>query len=192
MLATECCERYGARVSSDNARLASVYIGLGSNLGDRARHLQCGVETLRRLGEVISVSNVYESDPLGVNEPQPAYLNMVASLATGLSPASLLDELLDAERQHGRERQVRNAPRTLDLDLLAYGDLVLRRPELTVPHPRLHERAFVLMPLMEVAPGFRHPITNKTLLEMMAEVTSQGIKMVGALEGLVGASEMAA
>lgn len=172
--------------------MESVYIGLGSNLGDRARHLASGVDTLHRLGEVVAVSDVYESDPLGVSEPQPAYLNMVVSLLTSLSPAVLLNELLDAERRHGRERLVRNAPRTLDLDLLAYGDMVLRRPDLTVPHPRLHERAFVLVPMMEVAPGFRHPVTIQTLPEMMAEVASQGIKMVGALENIVGASEMAA
>ena len=146
---------------------------------------------LSRLGTLFASSNVYETEPIDVDCPQPAYFNMVVSLATSLPPASLLDELLDAERQHGRERLVRNAPRTLDLDLLAYGDLVLRRPDLTVPHPRLHERAFVLAPLMEVAPGFRHPVTNKTLQDMVAEVASQGIKVVGALEGLVSATEMA-
>ena len=171
--------------------MESVLIGLGSNLGDRAGQLLSGVEALRRLGDVTAVSNVYESDPLGVSEPQPAYLNMVASLATGLSPASLLEELLDAERQHGRERLVRNAPRTLDLDLLAYGDVVLSRPDLTVPHPRLHERAFVLMPLIEVVPSFRHPLTGATLPEMIAEVSSQGIHLVGALESLGSASGMA-
>lgn len=191
MRATGSCVQLGAPVSEDGAGLESVLIGLGSNLGDRANHLMSGVEALRRIGDVMAVSNVYETDPVGVSERQPAYLNMVVSLATEFAPSSLLDELLCVERIQGRHRQHRNAPRTLDLDLLAYGDLVLHRQDLTVPHPRLHERAFVLVPLMEVAPGFRHPVTGATLPEMMAEVQSQGIHMVGAVEGMVGATEMA-
>ena len=163
-----------------------VLIGLGSNLGDRANHLKSGIAALRCLGELIAISRVYESEPVGVTQPQPAFLNMVVSMETRLAPGSLLDEMLAVELGHGRGRRFRNAPRTLDLDLLAYGDLVMDRRDLTIPHPRLQDRAFVLVPLTEVVPDFLHPVNGTSLSEMMVDVSSQCIQMVGALEDLVG------
>lgn len=186
MRAIEFCAPLGVPVSDGPFKLALVFIGLGSNLGDRANHLKSGVEALRYLGELIAVSNVYESEPVGVSQPQPAFLNMVVSMETGLAPASLLDEMLAVEQRHGRLRQRRNAPRTLDLDMLAYGELVMGRQDLTIPHPRIQDRAFVLMPLTEVAPGFLHPVEGVSLAEMMVDVSSQCIRVVGTLEDLVG------
>lgn len=132
-----------------------VYLGLGSNLGDRHAHLASALASLRAHPAVhgLRVSAIYESEPWGDAE-QPRYYNAVACLHTTLAPLVLLDLLLSIEAAHGRvrARDRRNGPRTLDLDLLAYGERVLDLPRLTLPHPRLAERAFVLLPLHELAP----------------------------------------
>ncbi len=129
-----------------------VFIGLGSNLGDRAAHIR---QALRELGErgdirVLACSRLYETEPLGGPPGQPLYLNAVAELATNLTPRELLTRLLEIEERHGRQRTIPNGPRTLDLDLLLYGDHVINEPDLVVPHPRMWERPFVLQPLAEI------------------------------------------
>jgi 2-amino-4-hydroxy-6-hydroxymethyldihydropteridine diphosphokinase len=137
----------------------TAYVGLGSNLGDRERHLCAGFAALRLLRGVgrVDASLVYETDPVGPGEQGP-YLNAVARLRTRLSPRALLEQLLAIERIEGRERSdVRNAPRTLDLDLLLYGECVLAEPDLVVPHLRLAERPFVLEPLCDLAPDLVPP-----------------------------------
>jgi 2-amino-4-hydroxy-6-hydroxymethyldihydropteridine diphosphokinase len=130
-----------------------AYVGLGSNLGDPRRQLDAAIEDLKAIpGTSVSlVSGRYKSAPVG-NLDQPDFINAVARLDTGLAPEALLERLQDIERRHGRERPFPGAPRTLDLDLLLYGDQVLDTPRLTVPHPRMHERRFVLAPLAEIAP----------------------------------------
>jgi 2-amino-4-hydroxy-6-hydroxymethyldihydropteridine diphosphokinase len=134
--------------------LATAYIGLGSNLGDREENLRYALE---RLGAA-RVSTVRETDPVGVTE-QPRFLNAVAELETDESPRQLLDRLLEIERHLGRDRtqEKRWGPRTIDLDLLLYDDEVIDEPGLTVPHPRLAERRFVLEPLHDLAPDFLLP-----------------------------------
>ena len=139
---------------------ARAYIGLGSNLGDREATLR---EALDRLGAgegiaVVAVSSFRETDPVGVLD-QPRFLNAAAALETSLAPRELLERLLAVERALGRDRaqEERWGPRTLDLDLLLYGDEEVDEPGLTVPHPRLAERAFVLEPLLELDPGLRLP-----------------------------------
>lgn len=135
-------------------RLEEVYVGLGSNLGDRARHLRHALRALARLPRtrLDAYSRVYESEPVGP-PPQERYLNCAAALETVLSPRALLGHLLAIEEAEGRRRDgVRNRPRVLDLDLLLFGELRLREPDLIVPHPRLAERPFVLEPLRELAP----------------------------------------
>ena len=138
--------------------MTRAYVGLGANLGDRERTLRAAVDALSGAGvEVVAVSTLLETEPVGVGE-QPPYLNGAAELETTLTARELLDRLLALEQRFGRIRVPgEHGPRTLDLDLLLYGDEVIDEPELTVPHPRLHERSFVLEPLAELAPGLVVP-----------------------------------
>jgi 2-amino-4-hydroxy-6-hydroxymethyldihydropteridine diphosphokinase len=145
-------------------------IALGSNLGDRRGHLDFAVSKLQALLRNLSVSRYYDTVPVGVSGPQPLFLNAVAVGRTTLSARDLLDALLAIERERGRERPQTNGPRTLDLDLILYGDAVLDEPGLIVPHPRFRERKFVLEPLAEVGPELRDPVTGKTARELFAEV----------------------
>jgi 2-amino-4-hydroxy-6-hydroxymethyldihydropteridine diphosphokinase len=130
-----------------------AYVGIGSNLDDPRAQV---VRAIAELGQVphtrlVRSSSLYRSAPVGYAD-QPDFINAVAQLETGLPAERLLAELQDIEQRHGRKRSFRNAPRTLDLDLLLFGDARLSSPQLTVPHPRMHERAFVLEPLLEIAP----------------------------------------
>jgi 2-amino-4-hydroxy-6-hydroxymethyldihydropteridine diphosphokinase len=153
-----------------------AYVGLGSNLGDRAAHLLLGLSALSRLPKthLLRLSPVYETAPVG--PPQPPYLNMVAELETELSPTGLLAEMLRIEKALGRERRERWGPRTLDLDLLLYGDLVLEEAGLSVPHPRLHERAFVLVPLLDLLPEGRHPLLGQSFAELLASLDASSVR----------------
>ena len=139
--------------------MTRAYVGLGANLGDRERTLRAAVDALAAEEgiEVVSVSTLRETEPVGVGE-QPRFLNGAAELETTLTARELLDRLLAVEQRFGRVRiPGEHGPRTLDLDLLLYGDEVIDEPGLTVPHPRLHERRFVLEPLAELAPGLVVP-----------------------------------
>jgi 2-amino-4-hydroxy-6-hydroxymethyldihydropteridine diphosphokinase len=127
-----------------------VAIALGSNLGDRHAHLAFAISRLRQVLTDVRVSSIHETAPEGVNEPQPDYLNAVVAGVTTLAPHDLLRVLLDIERERGRKRESFRASRTLDLDLVLYGDEVIDTPELTVPHPRYRQRQFVTEPLSEV------------------------------------------
>ena len=130
-----------------------AYVGIGSNLDDPRTHVMRAFDELDRLPHtrVVKKSSLYRSAPLGYAD-QPDFINAVAQLETGLPAERLLSEMQEVEARHGRKRSFPNAPRTLDLDLLLFGDLRLSEPSLTVPHPRMHERAFVLKPLLEIAP----------------------------------------
>lgn len=155
-----------------------VAIGLGSNLGDRREKLRFGVGRLRDLLQEIRVSSLYETDP--VEDPdQPAFLNAVCVGRTVLSPRQLLSQLQDAERAAGRRRGSRRyGPRTLDLDLLVYGDAVVRSAELSLPHPRLRRRAFVLVPFAEVAPDWVVPgegEEDETVERLLSRLDTRGV-----------------
>ena len=136
----------------------AAYVALGSNLGDPAAQIHLAFDELGRLPEtrLLARSSLYLSKPMGYLD-QPDYVNAVACLHTHLTPRSLLARLLEIETRHGRTRQFKNAPRTLDLDLLLYDGLVMHEPGLTLPHPRMEERAFVLVPLLEIAPDCAIP-----------------------------------
>lgn len=133
--------------------MARAFVGLGANLGDPVVQVTRALAALAALDDtrIVRTSSLYRTSPVG-HADQPDYINAVTLLATGLAPRALLDSLQGIERAAGRERSFRNAPRVLDLDLLLYGDQVIAAPGLVVPHPRMHERAFVLVPLLEIAP----------------------------------------
>jgi 2-amino-4-hydroxy-6-hydroxymethyldihydropteridine diphosphokinase len=152
----------------------TVYLSLGSNLGDRAATLLEGLERLRKLGVIIAISSLYETDPVEAKERQPLYFNCAVAMETGLTPEQLLAGTQAVEDALGRERGVvHHGPRTLDIDILLFGDALVQTPELTIPHPGLARRGFVLQPLEEIAPDVRHPILKKTVREMLAELPTQ-------------------
>lgn len=147
----------GDRIVTPDAPLATAYIALGANLGALRATLEAALTELAAWPgiRVLAVSSAWHSAPVGCEGPD--YLNAVAAVETTLAPLPLLDALQAIEQRHGRERPYVNAPRTLDLDLLLYNDQQIRTERLTVPHPRLHERAFVVLPLLELAPGLVLP-----------------------------------
>ncbi len=146
----------------------TAYVALGSNLGDRRAALAGALDALdtHPQVEVVRRSTIIETDPVGGPPDQPQYLNAVAQLSTHLSPEALHALLMQIEARFGRERSVPNAPRTLDLDLLLYDDRCIDTEKLTVPHPRMHQRRFVMAPLAEVAPEVRHPILERTAAQI--------------------------
>jgi 2-amino-4-hydroxy-6-hydroxymethyldihydropteridine diphosphokinase len=161
--------------------LPLVFLGLGSNLGDRDAHLRAALEGLASAYQVERLSSVYETAPQLVLE-QPSYHNLVCAGRTQLSPEDLLHFLKALEQRLGRTPTYRYGPREIDLDILLYGEQIVMTPDLTVPHPRMAERAFVLIPLAEIAPDLRHPVLQRAVRDLAAAVADQGIARLGSLE----------
>lgn len=148
----------------DAGTAAIGYVGIGSNIGDRESHIRLALKELaaQPTMEIVTASSIYETAPVGVTD-QPNFLNLVVAVRTTLLPRELMDALLQIENKMGRVRTVRWGPRVIDLDLLLYGEVRIEGPELTVPHPRLRERSFVLMPLAEIAPTLVLPGGTETV-----------------------------
>ena len=152
-----------------------IYLALGSNLGDRAGNLQAARDALAPKVTVTQESPLYLTPPWGYLD-QPEFLNQVIEVETLLHPIPLLHLLKDIEAYMGRQATFRNGPRLIDLDILFYRSEVIEGELLQIPHPRLHERAFVLIPLNDLSPDFIHPILNETVNEMLAKVDATGVR----------------
>ncbi len=152
----------------------TAYLGLGSNMGNRQENLDKTLDFLSQKLRLEKVSPIYETEPVG-NINQPLFLNLVCQVYTSLAPINLLTLAKGIESKLGRVSRS-NDPRPIDIDILFYGDQVINTPELTIPHPRLVERAFVLVPLSKIAPDLRHPVNGKTIKELLAGLTEiQGV-----------------
>lgn len=150
-----------------------VYLGLGSNMGERETLLRSALDALKGPGlRLMRASSLYETEPIGIRE-QNWFLNLVAEFETELFPKQLLHRMQKVELGLGRVRSVKNGPRTIDIDILLFGNAVMKTEELEIPHPRYRERRFTLAPLAELNPGLRDPVTGQTMAEMLSALTGQ-------------------
>lgn len=158
--------------------MKTIYLSLGSNLGDRAANLRAAIQGLERAGVAVRrLSSVYETAPVDL-VAQPMFLNLVVQGETALMPRQLLARIARLERSLGRRRTVAKGPRTIDIDILFHGSSVIDAPDLVVPHPRIAGRRFVLEPLSEIAPELVHPVTRRTVRAMLAAVSGQKVRKV--------------
>ena len=153
-----------------------VYLSLGSNLGDRALNLKNAITFLAPIAQAVLESSIYETEPWGYTD-QPPFLNQVIKAETNLEPSDLLVSLKDIELKMGRKETFRFGPRLIDLDILFYDDFIMDTPQLTIPHPRITERAFVIIPLAEISPDLFHPKFKKTILELKSSIDPSSIEL---------------
>ncbi len=153
--------------------MRDVYLGLGSNLGDKRAHIGRTVELLGEIGQVHQVSSLFKTEPAG-NLDQDWFLNCAVEIETALHPRQLLAATLAIERKLKRVRKIKDGPRTIDIDILFYGRCLVDESGLVIPHPRLHQRLFVLAPLQQICPGFAHPVLQQTVKELVVRLQDQG------------------
>ena len=153
--------------------MRDVYLGLGSNLGDKRAHIVRAVELLGEIAQVHQVSSLFKTEPVG-NPDQDWFLNCAVEIETALDPRQLLAAALAIERKLKRIRKIKDGPRTIDIDILFYGCHVVDESGLAIPHPRLHQRLFVLAPLREICPGFSHPVLKQSVKELVVRLQDQG------------------
>ena len=146
-----------------------VYLALGSNLGDRQQNLELALEEIEDFATTIQKSTIHETAPWGYKD-QDDFLNMTIEIETELEPIILLARLQEIEHKMGRSREIKNGPRTIDLDILLYEDKIVDQPALQIPHPRMHKRKFVLDPLVEIAPSAVHPVLKKTIKQLHGSI----------------------
>jgi 2-amino-4-hydroxy-6-hydroxymethyldihydropteridine diphosphokinase len=159
----------------------TIYLALGTNLGDRMENLRRAIAALPPTVRVTALSSVYETPPWGYTD-QPAFLNMALAGETESEPLALISFLKKLETDLGREKTFRNGPRLIDMDILFYDNLVFDQSDLVIPHPRLHERAFVLVPLNDIAPELVHPVLNRTVRDLLKGVDAKGVNLYGRLD----------
>ena len=152
-----------------------VFIALGTNIGDRLANFQTAKAMLPESVEIVQESSVYETEPWGYAD-QPDFLNQVIEVRTSLEPIELLTTLKGIEKVMGRQNTIRNGPRIIDLDILFYGQHVIHENTLHIPHPELHKRAFVLVPLVEIAPDFIHPVRGKPVKAFLSDIDTAGVE----------------
>ena len=154
--------------------MQKIYLALGSNIGDPAANLLAAIEAIKPEVITTKCSSIYETPPWGFHD-QPQFLNQVVEAETALPPAELLDHLKRTEKLLGREKTFKNGPRIIDLDIIFYNEEVINTPPLVIPHPHMAERAFVLLPLADIAPHFQHPILKESVSELLSKVDQSGI-----------------
>lgn len=158
--------------------MKTVYLALGTNLGDREKNLQRALDRMSAAGVYpIQISSVYETKPMYLPD-QAMFYNMVAIARTEKMPRLLLRKLQGIEREMGRRRGVKNGPRTIDIDILFFGSVIMSVQELIIPHPRIEERGFVLEPLAELSPDLRHPVSRRAMRDILAALPVQGVRKI--------------
>jgi 2-amino-4-hydroxy-6-hydroxymethyldihydropteridine diphosphokinase len=154
--------------------MSEVFLGVGTNLGDRVKNMSVVTAIIERsIGDILLASSIYETEPWGF-EAKDEFLNMVLKVSTGLEPAELLSRILGIEKSMGRLRgEKQYSSRIIDIDILLYGDRIIDEEDLCIPHPHLHERKFVLVPLCEIAPGLMHPVLNQSILSLLLKCSDE-------------------